>query len=444
MTTPYQRVEPGAAPISPVQPFDTGWHRLHPLSPAVRAGRRLVVLPFLLLFLAIHANGGNDEYAAYRELGVVVVAALAGLISWLVTRWRIDQDSLLIEAGLIRRQSRRFPLSRLQAVDIVRPGLARAMGLAELRLRLAGTEDTAGRLAYLTVTQAEELRGRLLAVAHGLPPTTAPPPEQVLLRVPASRLLAATALIALPKALVVGAGLAVLLVVGGRAAASFAVLLAIVELGILVRAWRRFSGAYGLEVAEAPDGLRLRSGLIETNAETIPRGRVQAVRLSQPLLWRPLGWCRVEADLAGRQRARGESGTVSHQLREVLPAGPTAQGLALVSRIVPDPPAPGSPPPGRARWKAPLRYHFLSWSSNERYACSTDGRVCRRTEWVPLGKAQSVRLVQGPWQRWMNLASVHIDTAGRSIHTVALNRDAQEAGRLLQELVASAAQARTG
>lgn len=442
MTTPSSPGGLGTPPTPPAFPFDAGWHRLHPLSPAVRAGRRLVVLPVLLLLLLVHANGGSDGYAAYRELGLVLIAALAGLISWLVTRWRIDQDSLLIERGLVRRQSRRFPLARLQAVDIVRPGLARAMGLAEVRLRLAGSEDSGGRLAYLTVAQADELRGRLLAVAHGLPASTAPPPEQILLRVPASRILGSVVLSYLPPAAVVGAGLAALLIIGGPAAAGSAVLLVIFEILILLRAWRGFAAAYGFQVAEAPDGLRLRSGLIETNAETIPRGRVQAVRLSQPLLWRPFGWCLVQADLAGRQRSRGEGQTVGRQLREILPAGSVEQGMALVSRIVPGHPAPGSPPPSRVRWKAPLRYHFLSWSSNERYACSTNGRVCRRTEWVPLGKAQSIRLVQGPWQRRMRLASVHIDTAGRSVHTVALDRDVKEAAELLEDLVARAAAAR--
>ena len=35
---------------------------------------------------------------------------------------------------------------------------------------------------------------------------------------------------------------------------------------------RRLNGEFELTVAEAPDGLRVRSGLLQTAAETIPRG----------------------------------------------------------------------------------------------------------------------------------------------------------------------------
>src|SRR5882724_5191049 len=89
-----------------------------------------------------------------------------GVVSWLVTRWRIEEDDLRIETGLIRRSSLRYPLSQVQAIDTVRPGLARIFGLAELRLRMGGTGGSA-RLAYLPLEEAEVLRARLLALATG-------------------------------------------------------------------------------------------------------------------------------------------------------------------------------------------------------------------------------------------------------------------------------------
>jgi putative membrane protein len=42
--------------------------------------------------------------------------------------------------------------------------------------------------------------------------------------------------------------------------------------------------------------------------------------------------------------------------------------------------------------------------------------------------------VQGPLQRRLRLASVHIDTAGRSVHAVLRDRDQGEADRVLDEL----------
>jgi putative membrane protein len=57
---------------------------------------------------------------------------------------------------------------------------------------------------------------------------------------------------------------------------------------------------------------------------------------------------------------------------------------------------------------------------------------------VPLAKVQGFRWRQGPLQRRLRLATLHLDTAGRDIHAVALHRDADEARRVLEELTAVA------
>jgi putative membrane protein len=101
------------------------WHRLHPLSPVVRGGRATILAFVLLIPIAF---GGDTLSRESPQLGVVAVIILAGLVSWLVTRWRIEDDDLRIETGLFRRQSLRFPLAQVQAIDVVRPGLARLFG----------------------------------------------------------------------------------------------------------------------------------------------------------------------------------------------------------------------------------------------------------------------------------------------------------------------------
>ena len=118
----------------------------------------------------------------------------------------------------------------------------------------------------------------------------------------------------------------------------------------------------------------------------------------------------------------------------MLPVGSRDQAAWLLERILPGVPPPGDRPPGRARWKSPFRYHFLTWGEDRYYAVSTSGRVCRVTDWVPLAKVQSVRRVEGPVQRWLGLATVHVDTAGRNIHAAARDRDTAESNRLIQEL----------
>ena len=68
--------------------------------------------------------------------------------------------------------------------------------------------------------------------------------------------------------------------------------------------------------------------------------------------------------------------------------------------------------------------------------------MARITDWVPLAKVQSLRWVQGPLQRRLRLASVHVDTAGRAVHATLRDRDAAEAAAALAELTDLAREAR--
>ena len=118
----------------------------------------------------------------------------------------------------------------------------------------------------------------------------------------------------------------------------------------------------------------------------------------------------------------------------------------LLERILPDRPRHQSPPPRRVRWKSPLRYRMLAWAHTETFVVTTTGRLRRVTCWVPLQKTQSLRRVQGPVQRRLQLASVHLDTAGRNVHATLRDRDAAEADQALAQLteLARAARSRTG
>ena len=420
----------------------TEWRRLHPLSPFVRGGRATIAIGVLLLPAIVRGRGLRD---AGIQLGIAAVLTVLGFISWLVTRWRLDGDDLQIETGLLRRQSLRFPLAQVQAIDIVRPGLARLFRVAELRLRMGGASGATTRLAYLHEREAEPLRDRLLALASGAheQEPAASQEEHVLTTVPTGRLIAS--ILISDVGLVAEAVLTALVVtaVVAPAAATGAVSGgAVWILSALTLVWRRFNQEYRLTLAEAPDGLRLRSGLVALTAETIRPGRVQAVRMVEPLLWRALGWCRLEVDLAGRQRGKGEGQAERGQLRAVLPVGRRALAEELLDRLVPDRPRELSRAPSRVRFKSPLRYRMLAWGRTDTCVATRSGRLRRVTSWVPLVKVQSLRRVQGPVQRGLRLASVHVDTAGRSVHATLRDRDAAEADRALAELTELARAAR--
>ena len=413
---------------------DEGWRRLHPLSPLVRFGRGVLAV---LTLVGLSASGaiGDGSVSPWYELAIAAVAAVAAVINWLVTRWKVDGVTLRIETGLLRRDSRQLPVARIQAVDLVRPFFARMLGLAELRVRLAGHNGADGRLAYLTEPAALALRARLLAAHHGLDPATPEPSEQIMVTVPAGRLIGSAMVHALGLAVVVvaaGAGLALVSPAGLVAAAGSLVWWLVLSASLV---WQRVSSQYGFTVAASGDGVRIRRGLLGTVAETIPVARIQAVRMIEPLLWRPFGWRRLEVDVAGHPgHDRGE-GPESGR-KALLAVGGWDDARSLIRVAV----GRGEPvltrPPRRARWKAPVRYHYLAAGHNEAIAVTVTGRLRRLTTWVPLAKAQSVRFVQGPVQRRLGLATVHLDVAGRHVGAEFAERGAGEARRLAGELAA--------
>jgi putative membrane protein len=85
---------------------------------------------------------------------------------------------------------------------------------------------------------------------------------------------------------------------------------------------------------------------------------------------------------------------------------------------------------------------MIAWGRTETCVATTSGRLRRVTCWVPLQKVQSLRRVQGPVQRCLHLASVHVDTAGRGVRAILRDRDAPEADRALAQLAELARAAR--
>jgi putative membrane protein len=214
-----------------------------------------------------------------------------------------------------------------------------------------------------------------------------------------------------------------------------------VVLGVGGVTGRRVLAEYGATVSEVPEGLRLRHGLLETRSQTVPPGRVQAVRVVEPLLWRRWGWVRVEVDVAGYAKGRGEQ---EQSTSALLPVAPRALAVAVVARVLGGAlPVAERAVPVRARWRAPLSRRRLRLGLDDAHLVTTSGVVRTTTDVVPLAKVQSLRLLQGPWQRRLRLATVVADTAGRRLGAAAArHRDADEAAALLEDLTTRARAAR--
>jgi putative membrane protein len=426
-------------PTPPAQQNTTELRRLHPLTPVLRGWK---------VFAAAVAIATQQLYGdlqlGWLLIGIaasIPLGAAYGFISWRATRFRIDSEDLRLETGVLFRRSRRVRLDRLQAVDVVRPLVARALGLAELRLEVAGGSSSEAPLAYLSEPAAQQLRAELLARAAGLHHDTPEAPESVLVKVPLTRLvegqLRSVGLILTVTAAVLLVTAAV--VTGEWAILTFAIPAAV---GIVPAIARSVIVHFDFTVAESPDGLRLRHGLLETRAQTVPPGRVQAVRIIEPLLWRSKGWCRVEVNIAGYVGREGQA-----LANVLLPVASREEAFALLSRVLPDVDVRSIPTygvPRRARWCDPVSWRGNAAGADDRVFIARRGRLQREIDVVPHERVQSARLTQGPLQRRLGLATVHLDTSPGPVHPTAHHRDAKDARDLLDAEVALARASRAG
>jgi putative membrane protein len=411
------------------------FRRLHPLTPLVRGWTVLAVVGAIVLTQFLSEAEAREAWWLWILVASLPVALIYGIASWAFTRYAIVGGDLRIETGLLFKRSRMVDLDRLESIDVVQPLVPRLLGLAELRLEVAGGSSTEAPLAYLAVADARELKERLLALRLGVAAREVAPEARVLVRVPVERLVAAALLSGAWVASVVGAGILLLDVLLGGGAVFGLFLPA--AFGV-VRGVRSFLADFDFTVAESSDGIHITRGLIDTRSQTLASGRIQAVRVTRPLFWRPFGWVKVSVNVAGYALGRDRQVATTSTL---LPVAPLAEADWLLRRVMPGLPGlDGSamtlaPAPRRARWIWPVTYSGLGIAVTDDFALSREGLLGRDLSAMPLGKPQSVRLKQGPLQRKLGLATVHIDTTPGPVRLRLPERDFGEARWLFDVVV---------
>jgi len=425
------------------------YRRLSPLTPVVRS--------FIFVAAAVATTWrdllrGDLGPFGWILLGLLMAGAVFGTASWLRTKYWIEADELRVDTGVISRQSRRIRIDRLQGIDIVQPFVARLFGLAELRMDVAGGGAREGSLAFLTLHDARELKDLLLArrdaVRAGASDAAAPEvvsqpleSDRVLARVDLGMLLVSILLsFETLSLLLVASGSAVVFLGTGRWG-GFSATLPILG-GILLVQFRKLAGNYRFTVSQTPAGMQVRRGLFELSSQTIALPRLQGVVISEPLLWRLMGWTRLDVSIAGYSSSDNDGGPAAST---VLPVGDRALVKWLARHMLADmdtAPSELTAPPGRARWVAPIGRHFMGVGRSERVVVSREGWLTRRTHVVPHARVQSLRVTQGPWQRRLGLADFHVDSPPGPVNVRARHRYAAEARDLLERESVISRQAR--
>ena len=437
----------------------------HPLTPLVRAW--VLVLAAVWTIGRELLNGGDGfrlppltwvtAVGAAVVLGLLVMAYL----DWRATSFIVDHDELRIETGVFTKTSQRIRFDRIQSVDITEPFAARLLGLAEISIDVGA--EGGHKLRYLSRSRAAAVRDYLLARAHGVRPAELTEhvrtgvlddlgaADEVLVRVPPQRLLLGAVLshefllLTIPSVVLVG----VLMALDGRsweAVRDNPWLLIGVLLPGLGALWsfvvRRVIGQWNYAFTRSGHGLKITRGLTSLTSQSVPRHRIQSLRIAQPLWWRPLGMYRVDMAVLGNHGLT----TDEHQSGSnsiLLPIG-TRADLELVLATI----WPGlrldridvRPSPERARWLQPFSHRWVGWGFDESVLVTRAGWLTRVQMVVPHARLQSLAADQGPLRRRLGLASVSFHTTQMLATSAAKNLDAGLARDLL---LAETARART-
>lgn len=456
---PYGAPQPPYVPPTP-EPEPTGKvvERAHPLTPLVRGWVAVVAVGWALLQeqLPGRHQGENLPWWVFvlAIFAVALIGLVAGFISWRFTKFIADETELRVESGWISRRSRRISYTRLQSVDVMQPLAPRLLGLAEVRID-AGAHDST-KLRYLSRKRAYELRDFLMLRAHGAQVSvhearaqtsdplfvdvaasdkvivTVQPHELLLGALVSHDLLSLLIAFGLPFAVVWGIStfthLPMESILPVVAVASGLPLL--ISIGQYFA--RRVAAQFNFTLAQTQAGLRITRGLTNLTSQTVPVYRIQSIRLSQPLFWRPLRRYRVDLEVLGLGEAttRESSSNVSTLL---LPIGSKAQVDAALDAVWPGLSLgairfAGSP--RRARLLDPLAYSWNAYGLDDEVVVTRRGWLTRHQSIVPHARLQSVAAYQGPVERLLGLANVTFHTTGL-LHTHAVIHVAADVARTL-------------
>ena len=415
------------------------YQRVHRLTPLLRLWS--VILALIAAF-ALNVNmaalrdifafiTGEHRGEALRDTalalaGFIAVCAVVWLVSglwWRRMGYRLGAEELSLRRGLLSVQLRTARYDRTQAVDVVEPVIARLFRLAAVRVETAGGQSSVIEIAYLKKSDAEALRDDILARVHGAPisQTETPAEEPALVpEIPIARSLMAAALRTSTLFLV---GFLILVVVT-RLPLSTALPILV---GLIPNVWNVLDSSWRYTARTDGEALNITYGLADRRRQSIRLDRIHAVQITQPFLWRPLGWYEVRVSVAGY--GASASGKASGSTR-ILPVGTLAQAR----QFLPADAAPTYASPARAKWVSPLDYRQQTVALTGDYVIVRNGRLNRRVKAIHTSHIQELTYRRGPISQALGLATVGLDLVQGPVRMDARNLTLADAAALLARL----------
>ena len=428
----------------------------HPLTPLVRAWVLVLAAAWTIGRELLNGTEGVQLPPLNWVTGLIggglIAMVIVAYLDWRATSFIVDAGELRIQTGVFTRTSQRIRFDRIQSVDITEPFAARLLGLAEITIDVGA--EGGHKLRYLSRSRAAAVRDYLLARAHGVRPVEVQQrvstgvlddvgaDDEVLIRVPPQRLLIGALLshefllLTLPLAVFLTA----MLFVGpggeGQLRDNPLVLLGtmVPALGVM---WgfvsRRVIGQWNYAFTRSGPGLKITRGLTSLTSQSVPRHRIQSLRIAQPIWWRRLGYYRLDMAVLGNSGLTTDEDQAGAS-SILLPIGSRAEVALVLATIWPglrldDLQLRHSP--DQARWLQPFSHRWVGWGSDDSVITTRVGWLTRVQLVVPHARVQSLELEQGPLRRRLGLANVSFHTTQMLAQCVAANLDAGAARELL-------------
>jgi len=358
MTSP----EPVVTAAEPEVP----WVRLDARMIAVDAFRVAVALLPLGLAVALrNADAAGVESALRTIAAIGIVSAVADLLRWATTIYRVTPTRVEVRAGVLTRRHVSVPRDRIRRVVATAKLRHRIFGLTVVTIatgdRPSSNEDVL-RLDAVTSRQAADLRQRLLGTHAGPAPTAdeGTGTDGTVLatldwRWAPYTLLSITTL-AVPALAVGGLFQALqsagvdpddvanddrligrardLSLASGIALAAVAVIVVGVvgALGLFVEAW------WGYRLVREPGSrLRIHRGLLTSRSLALDESRLRGVEVAEPLALRIAAGARLHAVTTGEVESGGSPGVRADAL---LPPAPISEVQRVAAAVLDTPSAP--------------------------------------------------------------------------------------------------------
>ena len=331
-------------PISPDDRAVGQPERLHPLFLLNGLGESLRGLVGAYAFVAYLVVSGRLATALMVAIALLAIAIVGVILYWTRFEFRVGENEIRIDSGILSRRHRSIPFDRIHDVDITQGPVARLLGLAEVKFETgggtAGPNSEEGVLPAITLERAQEIRALVRATRRAVAAPTQPSggeQEDLVYALSTGRLLLAgvfnfslavfAGLIGLTQTFGDALGFDPLsesfwrktlsasdpladYILAHRLVAVVAGSSLLLFLGLATGIVRTTLREWGFRLDRIEAGLRRRRGLLTRTDVTLPVRRAQAVILRSGPVRDTFNWIQVRL----QSLARDEGGSGDHVL----------------------------------------------------------------------------------------------------------------------------------